>query len=43
MNILKLSPFGASKLISLLLDNKIIIHIKGHGKGKYAFSELVEY
>lgn len=28
---------GASKLIKLLLDNKIIEPIEGHGKGKYHF------
>lgn len=28
---------GASKLIKLLLDSKVIISVAGHGKGKYRF------
>ena len=32
-----LKPSGASKLIKLLLDNRVIESVKGHGKGKYHF------
>jgi hypothetical protein len=28
---------GASKLIKLMLDSKVIIPVRGHGKGKYQF------
>jgi len=37
MNILKISPSRASKLISKLLKLKVIIPISNHGKGKYIF------
>ena len=32
-----LKPSGASKLIKLLLDCKVIVSVNGHGKGKYRF------
>ena len=32
-----LKPSGASKLIKLMLDSKMIIPISGYGKGKYQF------
>ena len=32
-----LKSSGASKLIKLLLDSKVIIPVSGHGKGKYQF------
>lgn len=32
-----LKPSGASKLIKLLLDNRVIEPVKGYGKGKYHF------
>lgn len=32
-----LKPSGASKLIKLLLDSKVIVPVTGHGKGKYRF------
>ena len=32
-----LKPAGASKLIKLLVDSKIIAPVTGHGKGKYRF------
>jgi fido (protein-threonine AMPylation protein) len=32
-----LKPSSASKLIKLLLDSNVIIHVSGHGKGKYRF------
>ena len=32
-----LKPSGASKLIKLMLDSKVIIPVSGHGKGKYQF------
>ncbi len=38
MNILKMSPSGASKLISKLLELKVIVPISNHGKGKYVFN-----
>ena len=38
MNILKMSPSGASKLISKLLELKVILPISNHGKGKYIFN-----
>lgn len=38
INILKISPSGASKLISKLLELKVIIPISNHGKGKYIFN-----
>lgn len=38
MNILKMSPSGASKLISKLLELEVIIPISNHGKGKYIFN-----
>ena len=34
-----MSPSGASKLISKLLDAKIIIKVLKHGKGKYCFNK----
>ena len=33
-----MSPSGASKLISKLLDTKVIIQVLKHGKGKYCFN-----
>ena len=33
-----MSPSGASKLISKLLDKKVIIQVLKHGKGKYCFN-----
>lgn len=38
IKVLKLSASGASKLISKLLNLKIIIPVSGHGKGKYCFN-----
>ena len=38
INVLNLSPSGASKLISRLLDLQIIKPVLGHGKGKYCFN-----
>lgn len=38
IEILKLSPSGASKLIAKLLELKIIIPVLGHGKSKYRFN-----
>lgn len=38
IDVLNLSSSGASKLISKLLDLKIIIPVLGHGKGKYCFN-----
>lgn len=38
IDVLKMSPSGASKLISKLLDAKIIIKVLKHGKGKYCFN-----
>ena len=38
INILKMSPSGASKLISKLLELKVIVSISNHGKGKYIFN-----
>ena len=32
-----LKPSGASKLIKLLSESKVIIPVTGHGKGKYRF------
>ena len=32
-----LKPSGASKLIKLLVDSEVIVHVTGHGKGKYRF------
>ena len=32
-----LKPAGASKLIKLLVDSKVIVPVTGHGKGKYRF------
>lgn len=32
-----LKPSGASKLIKLLVDSKVIVPVTGHGKGKYRF------
>ncbi len=37
MSLLNISASGASKLISRLLDLKIIKPVLGHGKGKYCF------
>ena len=39
IDVLKMSPSGASKLISKLLDTKIIIKVLKHGKGKYCFNK----
>ena len=36
-NITGLKPSGASKLIKLLVDSKVIVPVNGHGKGKYRF------
>ena len=36
-NITGLKPSGASKLIKLLVDSKVIVPVTGHGKGKYRF------
>lgn len=36
-----LKPSAASKLIKLMLDSKIIEPVKGHGKGKYHFSQTL--
>ena len=38
VKILNMSSSGASKLISKLLDLKIIKPVLGHGKGKYCFN-----
>ena len=38
INALNISPAGASKLISNLLDLQVIIPVLGHGKGKYCFN-----
>lgn len=38
IDVLKMSPSGASKLISKLLDTKVIIQVFKHGKGKYCFN-----
>ena len=38
VKVLNMSSSGASKLISKLLDLKIIKPIFGHGKGKYCFN-----
>ena len=38
MNIFKISPSGASKLIYKLLELKVIIPISNNGKGKYIFN-----
>ena len=38
ISVLNMSPSGASKLISKLLDLQIIKPISGHGKGKYIFN-----
>ena len=38
INVLNISPAGASKLISNLLDLQVIIPVLGHGKGKYCFN-----
>ena len=38
VKILNMSSSGASKLISKLLDLKIIKPVLGHGKGKYSFN-----
>ena len=38
VKVLNMSSSGASKLISKLLDLKIIKPVLGHGKGKYCFS-----
>lgn len=32
-----LKPSGASKLIKLLVESKVIVPVTGHGKGKYRF------
>ena len=38
IDVLKMSSSGASKLISKLLDTKVIIQVSKHGKGKYCFN-----
>ena len=38
INVLNISPAGASKLISNLLDLQVIIPVLGHGKCKYCFN-----
>lgn len=38
IDVLNLSPSGASKFISKLLDLNIIIPVLGYGKGKYCFN-----
>lgn len=38
IDVLKMSPSGASKLISRLLDIKVIVPVLKHGKGKYCFN-----
>ena len=38
IDVLKMSPSGASKLISKLLDTKVLIPVSKHGKGKYRFN-----
>ena len=38
IDVLKMSASGASKLISKLLDLKVIIPVLKHGKGKYCFN-----
>ena len=44
IDVLKMSPSGASKLISELLDKKLIIQVLKHGKGKYRFNiDIVNY
>ena len=44
IDVLKMSPSGASKLISKLLDTKVIIQVLKLGKGKYCFNiERVNY
>ena len=44
IDVLKISPSGASKLISKLLDTKVIIQVFKHGKGKYRFNiDIVNY
>ena len=39
IDVLKMSHSGAKKLISKLLDTKIIIKVLKHGKGKYSFNK----
>ena len=44
IDVLKMSPSGASKLISKLLDKKLIIQVFKHGKGKYRFNiDIINY
>ena len=44
IDVLKISPSGASKLISELLDKKLLIQVLKHGKGKYRFNiDIVNY
>lgn len=38
MDVLNMSSSGASKLISKLLDTKVIVPVLNHGKGKYCFN-----
>lgn len=38
IKVLNMSPSGASKLISKLLDLQVIKPVLGHGKGKYCFN-----
>ena len=44
IDVLKISPSGASKVISELLDKKLIIQVLKQGKGKYRFNiDIVNY
>ena len=44
IDVLKISPSGASKLISELLDKMLLIQVLKHGKGKYRFNiDIVNY
>jgi len=38
IDVMKISPSGASKLITRLLDIKVIVPVLKHGKGKYCFN-----
>ena len=38
VKVLNMSPSGASKLITKLLELQIIKPVLGHGKGKYCFN-----
>lgn len=43
LNIVDLSPTGASNLISRLLELRIIIPVKNYGKGKYCFNIKINH